>query len=136
MLFRSPDRDYYLSDSFAKQREGYVAHMIKMLELLGDNQASATTQAKAILDLETALAKASKSRTDLRDEEKNYFKFTMAEVKSKYPTLEFSSYFSTVGVEKLPDLVLVALETQCGYNMCEHAITMCEQETVLVELCI
>ena len=32
-----PDRDYYLKDGFAKQRQGYVIHLVKMFGLLGDD---------------------------------------------------------------------------------------------------
>ena len=31
-----PDRDYYISDAFAKQREAYREHIVKMLGLLGE----------------------------------------------------------------------------------------------------
>jgi putative endopeptidase len=60
-----PDRDYYLSDNFAKQRDAYVAHIRKMLIMLGDNEADATTQAATVLELETKLAQASKSRAGI-----------------------------------------------------------------------
>jgi hypothetical protein len=52
------------------------------------------------------------------------------------PENEVEVYRHFRDVKKLPDFVLVALETQCGYNVREHTITMCEQKTVLVELCI
>jgi putative endopeptidase len=62
-----PDRDYYLSERFAKQREAYVEHMTKMFGLIGEDTAAAKTHAATVLEIETALAKASKSRVDLRD---------------------------------------------------------------------
>src|SRR5690348_12645103 len=61
-----PDRDYYLSDSFAKQREAYIGHVTKMFTLLGEAPAEAKAHAATVMELETALAKASKSRVDLR----------------------------------------------------------------------
>src|SRR3984885_3040678 len=50
-----PDRDYYLKDDpkSVKLREQYVAHVQKMLELLGESPAQAAAGSQAILRLET-----------------------------------------------------------------------------------
>lgn len=101
-----PDREYYLAEGFARQREGYRAHIVKMLTLLGDTEATATTNAGTVLALETELAKASKSRTDLRDPVANYHKFTVADLVAKYPGLPWKAYLMEVGLGKIPDLVV------------------------------
>ncbi len=112
-----PDRDYYLAEGFAKQREAYVEHVAKMLAMLGDSEAEAKSKAKSIFDLETALARASKSRTDLRDAEKNYHKFNTAELIAKHPALPLRAFFTASGVHNLPAMVVrqpeffAALET-------------------------
>src|SRR5437588_1386393 len=80
-----PDRDYYLKDTFAKQREAYRAHIATMLSMLGESAGEATAHASTILDLETALAQASKPRADLRDPVANYHKFTFPDLDQ--PTL-------------------------------------------------
>ena len=67
-----PDRDYYLTDSFLKQRQAYVTHITKMFTLLGEPEDEARFHATTILELETALAQASKSRVELRDPLANY----------------------------------------------------------------
>lgn len=74
-----PDRDYYLKDSFASQREAYLAHMEKMFSLLGADQSAARADARTVLKLETELAQASRSRVDLRDPIKNYNKIKTAD---------------------------------------------------------
>src|SRR5207253_2171381 len=64
-----PDRDYYLKDD-AKSKElrtKYRAHVERMFQLLGDGADAARLQAATVLQIETALAKASLSRTDKRD---------------------------------------------------------------------
>jgi putative endopeptidase len=66
-----PDRDYYLKDSFAAIRAQYRAHVTKMLTLLGEKAGEAEADAAVILDLETALANASRTRVELRDPDKN-----------------------------------------------------------------
>ena len=112
-----PDRDYYLKDSFAKQREAYVAHITKMLTLSGEPAVEAKAHAAVILELETALAKASKSRVDLRDPLANYHKVTVASLAKDYPDLQLKDYIAGSGLEKINDLIvgqpefLAALDT-------------------------
>jgi putative endopeptidase len=89
-----PDRDYYLKDSFAEVRDKYRAHAKKMFALLGEIPADAEAHAAIVLDLETQLAKASRSRVDLRDPNKNYNKFTTPELTAKCPALAWKVYFS------------------------------------------
>jgi putative endopeptidase len=101
-----PDRDYYLTDGFAKQRAGYVVHIKKMFVLAGDSETNAQAEANTILDLETAMAKASKSRTDLRDPVENYHKFTFAEMAANYPDLDFKGFLAASGVEPPEDVVI------------------------------
>ena len=92
-----PDRDYYLSPDFAAKREAYQTHIAKMFVLAGETQPDATAQAATIVDLETALAKASKDRADLRDPIANYHKFTLAEAEQKYPRLELPAFSGRFG---------------------------------------
>ena len=69
-----PDRDYYLKadDKMKAIRKAYRAHVEKMLTLLGDEPKQAADEAAAVIDLETQLAKASRSKVELRDPEANY----------------------------------------------------------------
>jgi putative endopeptidase len=64
-----PDRDYYIrtDPTSVTQRKQYLAHVQKMLELAGESSSQAGKDAKAILAIETKLAEASLSATDMRD---------------------------------------------------------------------
>jgi putative endopeptidase len=101
-----PDRDYYFGDGFAKQREEYVKHMTKMFLLLGDKEPYASRQAKTVLDLETALAKASKTRTELRDPIANYHKFTVSDLPAKYPALPVKAVLHVSGLDNVNEIVI------------------------------
>src|SRR5438270_4015577 len=61
-----PDRDYYLKkdDASKKLRDQYVAHVTKMLTLLGEPETKAAEDAKKIMAFETALAEASRTRVE------------------------------------------------------------------------
>ena len=89
-----PDRDYYLKDAFATQRQAYREHVAKMFALLGETPAAAAAHAAIVLDLETELAKASRTRVELRDPNKNYNKFTKDELLAKNPGLAWPVYMA------------------------------------------
>jgi putative endopeptidase len=94
-----PERDYYLrdDDKSKKLRDDYTKHAAKMFELLGDTPDKAAAEAITVLNLETALAKASMSNVDLRDPIKTYHKMKLAEVQSLTPDLSWDSYLKTAG---------------------------------------
>lgn len=94
-----PDRDYYLKTDAESQkiRDAYVAHLVEMFKLIGDTPEAAATQAKTVLTFETALAKASKSRVDLRDPNANYHKMSLADLQKLAPNMTWEPFFSAQG---------------------------------------
>ncbi|QDA59209.1 M13 family metallopeptidase [Hymenobacter jejuensis] len=84
-----PDRDYYLKDDARSKsiRNAYLAHLTNTFRLLGDNEAAAAKNAATVVRLETRLAKASKTRVELRDPYANYNKMTVAEASQQFPNL-------------------------------------------------
>jgi putative endopeptidase len=101
-----PDRDYYLTEAFAKQREAYAAYIAKMFALLGEEPAVAKAHSATVMEIETSLAKASKPRADLRDPIANYHKFAVADIDRDYPDLPFSRYLAAMGLDKVPDIII------------------------------
>ncbi len=101
-----PDRDYYLrDDEKSKQlREGYLQHVAKMFELAGDAPDKAAAEAKTVMALETSLAKASRTRVELRDPEKNYNKMTLAELKKLTPDWSWEGYMQAVGSPSVAEI--------------------------------
>jgi putative endopeptidase len=101
-----PDRDYYLSDAFAAKRTAYQAHIVKMLLLAGESASDAAKDAATVLELETALAKASKARADLRDPVANYHKFTVADAAAKYPHLPLRTFLEAESLPGLNEVII------------------------------
>jgi putative endopeptidase len=95
-----PDRDYYLVDNkrFQTIRQQYHDHLAKMFTLAGDTAEQAATEADAVIKIETALAKSSTARVDLRDPEKRYHIYTTADFQKLAPDFDFSVYFKDVNV--------------------------------------
>ncbi len=95
-----PERDYYLrtDDASQKLRDKYVAHVEKMLELAGDPEADAKTEAQAVMKLETALAKGSKSDVDLRDPVANYHLTALGDIEKLSPHFDWHAYLGGIGL--------------------------------------
>ncbi len=92
-----PDRDYYLSKDakLVDTRTKYLQHLTNVLNLAGEKNAA--VRAKAILDFETAMAKAHWTRADSRDADKTYNKFTLADLEKKAPGFDFSTLVRGIG---------------------------------------
>ena len=101
-----PDRDYYFrEDDKSKQlRADYVEHVAKMFELADDAPDRAAGEAKTVMSIETALAKASRTRVDLRDPEKNYNLMPLGEMNTLTPDWSWENYLQTVGAPSLNEV--------------------------------
>ncbi len=101
-----PDRDYYTKEDEKSKalRQAYQEHVTKMFTLLGDEPAKAEAAAKTVLALETELAKASKTRVELRDPEANYHKMSLAELTKLAPGFDWKTYFTAMGVPEPGDI--------------------------------
>ncbi len=95
-----PDRDYYLVDNphFAEIRAEYVEHMKKMFTLAGDTPEHAAKEAAAVMTIETAMAKSFLSRTEMRDPNKVYHIYTVADFQKLAPTFDWTTYFWQTGI--------------------------------------
>jgi putative endopeptidase len=101
-----PDRDYYIkTDEDSKEkRAAYIEHVTKMLTLLGETPGKAAEDAKKIMALETALAKASRSRVELRDPQKNYNKMSPPDLQKLTPDWNWSEYFKAINLTEPGDI--------------------------------
>jgi putative endopeptidase len=111
-----PDRDYYLGEGFARQREAFLSHVTKMLGLLGEPASEAQAHAQTVMAVETGLAKVSKSRTDLRDPVANYHPFTVNELTLRYSALPLKHYLTASGLGSVTNLVVRQPEFFDGLN--------------------
>jgi endothelin-converting enzyme/putative endopeptidase len=101
-----PDRDYYLKDDAksADLRAKYLAHVQKMLELSGEPAAAAALDSRAVVDLETALARASLERVKRRDPANLYHKMKIAELQALTPGFDWKAYLTAAGGPPVTEL--------------------------------
>ena len=99
-----PSLDYYLdnSDRFKELRAKYVQHIQKMFELAGDSSQKAAAEAKTVMEIETALAKASMDNVTRRDPQKIYNKRTLQQVKAATPGFGWDEYLQRMGSPSVP----------------------------------
>ncbi len=101
-----PDRDYYLKTDAksVELRKQYVAHVEKMLQLLGQPREKAAQDAASIMKIETVLAKASLDRVSRRDPQKIYHKLTKQQLETLSPSFSWPKYFQGVGTPPIESL--------------------------------
>lgn len=95
-----PDRDYY-TDSGSEAdstRRAYVAHVAKLFTLTGASSPQAESDAGAVLELETEMAKASLTRVALRDPAATDHSTTTGQLATLTPGLDWPGYFRTIGI--------------------------------------
>ena len=94
-------KDYYLENDEAtvKIREAFKKHIVRMFQLFGFSKSVAEKKMKNVMKVEMALAKASKSRTELRDPIANYNRMTLSDFLAKYPHLQLEKQMNAKGIK-------------------------------------
>jgi putative endopeptidase len=101
-----PDRDYYLkTDAKSLElRQKYLAHVQQMMQLLGEAPPVAAREAQTVMDIETALAKATLTRVEKRDPYKLYHKMTREQLQALTPDFDWAAYLSASGAGDVQQL--------------------------------
>ncbi len=104
-----PDVEYYTKDDNRSKeiREKYLQHVTNLFKLTDVDAGTASNYAQTILNIETQLAKASNTRLENRDPEKNYNKMTINNLKQIAGGFDWDLYFENLGVEGI-NLVIVS----------------------------
>ncbi len=116
-----PDREYYLNTD-AKSielRNRYQAHVQRMFQLLGESPEKSGVSAKAVLAIETDLAKGSLDKVSLRDPQKVYHKLSEHELFSMAPFLDWNKYFAGMGA---PAIVSLNVESPNFFRQLESTV--------------
>ena len=102
------ERDFYLEndENSTRIRNAFKQHVAKMFVLAGFNEATAKQARDIVMDVETRLAKAYRSRTELRNPMANYNKMTLEEVKKNYSTFDWDAYLNGVGLKDMKEIIV------------------------------
>jgi endothelin-converting enzyme/putative endopeptidase len=124
-----PDRDYYTKDDArsAELRQKYVAHVQRMLEFLGDKPKRAQQEAAKIMEIETALAKASLTRVEQRDPYQLFHKVNFQGLQELAPGFGWGAYIMALG---LPPQDTFNVTEPAFYKEFEHQLQLNSLEDI------
>ncbi|MDR3118359.1 MAG: M13 family metallopeptidase [Mediterranea sp.] len=100
------ERAYYMEqdDNTKNIRAKYSEHIVNMFRLAGFDQSAAARAREAVMNIETRLAKAARSRVELRDPHANYNKMTVEALKKDFLPFDWDAFLSAIGLNNLQDL--------------------------------
>ena len=100
------ERDYYLKndEAMTKIRDAYKVHIEKMFLLAGYDKAQARQGMEAVMRIETRIAEASRSNTELRDPRANFNRRSAEELATEYPSFQWAPYFTEIGLDGLNEI--------------------------------
>ena len=101
-----PDKDYYLKEEKAEIKGKYKGHIARMFELAGYTEDQAKEASESVLTIEEKLAKASFSKVELREKDKNYNKFTLKQASESLPDIDWNAYLGGLGLENVPEFII------------------------------
>lgn len=104
-----PDRDYYLKDDAESKRvrAAYRKHLEAMFALMGAGTAEAKRNCETIMRIETAIAKISMTKEDLRDVDKTYHKMRVSALSRLTRNIDWHSYFRIVGAGNAREVIVM-----------------------------
>ena len=113
-----PERDYYIRTGAKDQeiRNQYVAHIAKMMVLIGESEAQAKADAAAIMKLETALARVSLDAVALRDPKTNYHFMPRGDLQKLMPTIDWDAFVHGMGTPEFTHLNIAQPDFMIGMN--------------------
>src|SRR5439155_23903325 len=94
-----PTNEYYtkMDSASVALRAKFRTHVARMMELFGDSREQAAREAQTVLDMETRLARASRTPVELRDPIANYHRMSLAQADSLTPHLEWAAFYQEIG---------------------------------------
>jgi len=103
-----PDRNYYIDmdPRTVMIREKFVAHLMNMFRIMGQDETTAKKSADQMMKLETSLAKAARKREDTRDPLKNYNKLSFKQFTGTTPNLNWPVFMEGVGLHNVDSMIV------------------------------
>lgn len=101
-------RDYYVDqdDDTKNKRKKYEAHIARMLQEFGSDEATAKSDAARILAFETSLATPQLTKEEQRDTRKLYNPMTLDELSKITPEINWKNYFKGIGVGEIDRIIV------------------------------
>jgi len=101
-----PDRGYYLKDDaeLAGIREQYQQYLARIFVLTG--RPAPADDARAVLALETALARIQWTEAESRTSDATYIRFTLRQLAAEMPGFDWAAWARPQGIDRSPAVIL------------------------------
>ena len=96
---------------------------------MGENKDAAAASAKAIMNIETQLAKNSRTQVEQRDPEKNYNKMQIDELQKTAPNFNWKLFFTEAGISEPKDIDVGQPEFFAGLSKMINKISIDDWKT-------
>ena len=106
------EKEYYLDtdESTTAIREQYKLYITKLFTLASFSEDEAKQKMADVMEIETAIAKASYSAVERRNPEANYHKMSYDELKKTFSGIDWDAYLKALGVEGVTELNVEQIE--------------------------
>ena len=103
-----PDRDYYIKNDSRSLaiRSAYSSYITDIFKMAGDDQVNASRKADEIISLETGLAKAQLSRVEMRNPQRVYNKFSVADLSKETPGLDWRTLLNAMNATTADSVIV------------------------------
>ena len=103
-----PDRGYYTPEDERGEMilAEYEKHIAALFKLAGENEETAASNAKAVVELESVLAKNSMDKTVARNPELTYNKMSIDELSKLNTTIDWNAFFNAADINGINELVV------------------------------
>ncbi|XP_022096999.1 membrane metallo-endopeptidase-like 1 isoform X2 [Acanthaster planci] len=98
-------RDYYRDAEFEEERAAYLQYMVDVIVELGGDEATARPEMANVLEFETTIANMSTPKAERRDNEALYNIYTLEELTTVYPQINWTLYYDLVMPEKVKPIL-------------------------------
>lgn len=128
-----PDRDYYFRTDSATQKiqEAYKNYLAEIFKLTGNLEADAKKNTEIVYNIEKQLAQQHRTRVELRDPQKNYNKFTVAELAGKHPNIAWKTLLADLGAANVDSVVIGQPAYYTKLNTLLQTVSIPEWKTYL-----
>lgn len=126
-----PDRDYYLKNEpeFIRVRTAYAPFIARIMKLAQHPEYRSASD--AVMRVETALARVSMDKVDVRDAEKTYHKFSLREVERLAPQFEWKRYWQAGEIPTVPYAIVTQPEFVRGVGKLLDSIPLADWKVYL-----
>ena len=107
------EKEYYLdTDSITENiRNEYKKYIAKLFALSGFSEAEAQQKVADVMEIETSIAKVSRSAAELRNPEANYHKMSYADLKKRIPGIDWDAFMTGLGIQAPAELNVEQVES-------------------------